>query len=85
MIVNKKIQSVFVRNLMTVEVDKESELGLKRNSRIIKGYLQGILIHIFIQPRPHLSMYLLTAAQYRIHVSFKLHKKLRINMFFANL
>ena len=39
MIVNKEIQSVFMRNLFPVEVDKESELCLKRNTRIFKGYL----------------------------------------------
>ncbi len=85
MIVNKKIHSMFVRNLMSMEFDKESELGLKRNSCISKSYLQGILIHIFIQPRSHLSVHLLTAAQYGIHVAFKLHKKFWINLFFANL
>ena len=51
MIFNKKIQSMFMRNLMSMEVDKESELGLKRNPRFFKSYLQGILVHVFIQPR----------------------------------
>ncbi len=39
MIFNKKIQFMFVRNLMTMEVDKKSELCLKRNTRISKSYL----------------------------------------------
>ena len=39
MIFNKKIQFMFVRNLMSMEVDKKSELGLKRNTRISKSYL----------------------------------------------